>query len=399
MRVVLFDLDCIRDDHLGCYGYHRDTSPNIDSVAADASRFTSCYTSNAPCVPARAALFSGRFGINTGVATNSGRALRFPPRSGPRHRDRCPMWMRHLTANGMRPVSFSNFADRHGVWWFHEGWKEFHLVNLRRGFETADEVNAVALPWFHDHGGEDNYFAHVHYWDIHQPYRLPDMPKHLERFRGEPLPEWPDAGAIARHYETSHGPRTAHELWPGSTPWSERYPWMPDKVENLDEFRAIIDGYDASIRYVDEHVGQILGALADHGVLDDTVIIITGDHGDCFGECGGHHTDHWIGAEPLLRRPLIIKWPGAGRAPASGTCDEMVYLLDLAPTVCEMLGLPLPDLWDGRSFAPALKGEPFSGYDHVVCENGLGAMQRIVRSREWAYVRTYNPGQHTVPAP
>ena len=48
MRVVLFDLDCIRDDHLGCYGYGRDTSPNIDSLSADASRFTSCYTSNAP---------------------------------------------------------------------------------------------------------------------------------------------------------------------------------------------------------------------------------------------------------------------------------------------------------------------------------------------------------------
>ena len=67
MRVLYIDIDTLRPDHLGCYGYHRDTSPNIDRIAAQGVRFDNCYASDAPCLPSRTALISGRFGIHTGV--------------------------------------------------------------------------------------------------------------------------------------------------------------------------------------------------------------------------------------------------------------------------------------------------------------------------------------------
>ncbi|MBN2713778.1 MAG: sulfatase-like hydrolase/transferase, partial [Planctomycetes bacterium] len=79
MRILYIDIDSLRPDHLGCYGYGRDTSPTIDRLAAQGKRYTNCFTSDGPCMPSRAALFSGRYGIATGVVSHTGcRAEPFP---------------------------------------------------------------------------------------------------------------------------------------------------------------------------------------------------------------------------------------------------------------------------------------------------------------------------------
>mgnify|MGYP002630059017 CR=1 FL=1 len=74
MRILYFDIDSLRADHLGCYGYHRATSPCIDRMAADGVQFNGCHVSDAPCLPSRTALFSGRFGIHNGVVNHGGTA-------------------------------------------------------------------------------------------------------------------------------------------------------------------------------------------------------------------------------------------------------------------------------------------------------------------------------------
>ena len=74
MKLLLIDIDTLRPDHLGCYGYPRNTSPNIDAVAADGACFTDYYCSDAPCLPSRAAMFTGKFGIHTGINGHGGTA-------------------------------------------------------------------------------------------------------------------------------------------------------------------------------------------------------------------------------------------------------------------------------------------------------------------------------------
>jgi len=396
MRIIYFDLDCVRDDHLGCYGYRRDTSPNIDALAAQSVRFTRCYTSDSPCVPSRAALFTGRFGHNNGVVGNTDDPVQYPSSMRRSEQDRqMPSFMRHLRMHGIRPVSFSNFADRHGAWWFHSGWDEHHLINLRRGFETADEVNAVVLPWLRDHADEDDYFLHIHYWDIHFPYRSPDMEKWMEHFKDEPAPEWPDEETIRDQYENWYGSRTARDLWGTGGQDPDRFPYMPRQIRNREDFKLLIDGYDATIRLVDHYMGQVLAVLDEKGVLDDTVIIVGGDHGDSFGE-NGIYMDHYTASEPVLRRPLIVRWPGVTRP---GVCNELIYLLDLCPTVAEMLELPVPAYWDGVSFAGALRGEDFVGRDYLVCEQSIATIQRAVRTRDYLFVRTLYPGVYPIDEP
>ena len=117
MRVVIFDIDCLRPDHLGCYGYGRPTSPNIDKIAENGLRFTNYSCATSPCLPSRTEWQSGRFGIRNGVVSNVGAGANFNIRktnySGPLPEN--DTLMRTLRRAGWDTISFSNFADRHSA--------------------------------------------------------------------------------------------------------------------------------------------------------------------------------------------------------------------------------------------------------------------------------------------
>jgi len=396
VRVLYIDLDCCRSDHLGCNGYPRNTSPNIDRIAQEGVTFTHCYGSNSPCIPSRAALFSGRFGFNNGVVGHHdvGEAFRYTDlyRGHWRDMDR-PMLPMQLWQQGMKTVTFSCFHDRHNAWWFASGWEEIHTFTRKRGQERADEVNAAFLPWFRQHASEDNWFIHLHYWDIHSHYRTPeDWPA---RFCDQPAPDWPDQATIDAH-QSFYGPRAAVDMYTGYEDrpgmgggYSRPVPYMPDAIRTTDDFRMLIDGYDASIAYTDDHIGQVLSVLDEQGLLDETAIIVSGDHGDSFGE-HGQYMDHGIANEAVHHVPMVVRWPGVTTQP--GRCDAMIYGMDLGPTVCELLGLPTPSRWDGRSFAPALRGQAFEGWAYQVWDHGIYTLTRAVRTPDWLMIRVLHPG-------
>jgi len=389
MRVILFDLDCCRPDHLSAYGYRRETSPTLARLGSEGVRFTECFASNTPCLPSRAALFSGRFGVGNGIETHcgAGRVFRYPGGDSHGHRADMPMLARHLRVHGYRTVSFSSFADRHNAWWFTAGWSELHTFTNKCGQETADEVNAAVLPWLAEHGAEDDYFVHIHYWDIHSHYRISERWARL--FEGEPAPDWPDEAAIAAH-QAVYGPRTARDLYTGYADEDRApVPTMPGQVGSRADFVRLIDCYDAAIAYVDKHIGDVLDVLAELGVLEDTAFVVSGDHGDSFGECG-QYMDHGLANDQVQRVPMMVRWPGLeGRGERSG----LLYSLDLAPTLCELLGLPIPERWDGESFASALRGDGmWKGRDYLCCSHGIYTFQRALRRDRWLYVRNLHPG-------
>jgi arylsulfatase A-like enzyme len=384
MRILFVDLDCLRSDHVGANGYHRNTTPNIDRVAAGGVTFTRAYCANSPCLPARASLFTARFGINNGIVAHHGTGERLRWTHEGHWRDPArPFFQHHLWSKGMKTVSFSCFHDRHNAWWFTAGWQELHTFTRKRGQETADEVNAAALPWLTAHAREDNWFLHVHYWDIHTHYRITQ--EWADRFRDDPPPAWPDQAAIDRH-QRIYGPKTALDLF--TLRDTSPTPVMPDAVRTVADFKKLVDGYDGAIAYADHHVGQLLQALDDAGVLEDTAVIITGDHGDSFGE-HGQYTDHGIANEAVHNVPMIVKWPGL---PARGRREELIYIMDVAPTVCELMGFPVPAGWDARSFAPALRGEEFRGWPYLVYDHGIYTFTRTVRTPDWMLMQVLHPG-------
>ena len=277
MRIVLIDLDATTPDHLGCYGYPRNTSPNIDKMARKGVRFNHYYTSDAPCLPSRTALMTGQFGIHNGVVGHGGTAADLRHEGITRQfkdrlvRESLPGFLRQV---GLRTALVSPFAERHSSWGFYAGFNEI-FNSGKSGQESAEEVTPYVQRWIEQNATQEDWFLYVNYWDPHTPYRAPEA--FGNPFAEDPLPAWLSEDVLQSHQEKI-GPHSAHEINMYDDNVSPRYPRYPGKIANMQDLRQMIDGYDCGIRYVDHHVGLILDALEQQGVLDDVVIIITADH-------------------------------------------------------------------------------------------------------------------------
>ena len=384
MRIIYFDIDCLRPDHLGCYGYPRPTSPTIDAIASQGVCFDNYYCASSPCLPSRTAWSSGRFGIRNGVISNHGGGAQFHirtrPYGGPQPENE--MLTRHLRRHGYDTISFSNFADRHNALWFMYGWSEYHTPNLKGGNETAEEVNAPLMRWLKQNAKREDYFLHINYWDAHRCYKMD--PSWAEPFRDLSVPQaWPDEETIGRH-QAMEGRFTAQGQFRDG---KSTYPLMPDSVSNRRDFDHMVTGYDAAIRYVDKHVNDVLSELEEQGVLEDAVLIVSADHGDAFGE-HGIYSDHVCADECIHRIPMIVRWPGV--TPAGRHAGGLLYNVDLGPTLCGMLGIEPPVEWDGESFEAGVRGEDMDGRDYLVWDCGLYAVQRAVRTNTHLMIRTYD---------
>jgi len=404
LRFLFIDIDSQRPDHLGCYGYHRDTSPNIDRIADRGIRFNRAYVSDSPCVPGRASMFGGMFGVHNGISTHWGPGSDYRL-DGDIYRDRAGeithTLARTLYDAGYYTVSVSSFADRHAAFWHTSGFREYHSHTLKRGNETADEVNEAALPVLRRIAKQDDWFLHVNYWDPHRNYRVPQ--EWLDRYSDDPPPEWPDQDAIDSQQDLS-GPFTAPELFPYRPPVSPGNAPIPpgpggdpfpEKIQTVSDWNRWIDGYDGSVAFTDYHFGQLIEVLEEQGVLEETCIIITADHGEHQGEMG-IYGDHTSGYEASHHVPLIIAPPRGVTVEAS---DELVYTLDIAPTICEMAGIDSQAGWDGQSLVSTINGRADDpGRDYLVLTHGLYSCQRSVRTHKWLFTRTYHPGLFDFPA-
>jgi choline-sulfatase len=392
MRILHFDVDTTRADHLGCYGYHRDTSPNMDRVAGQGIRFEQCFVPDAPCLPSRAALFMGQFGIHSGVVNHGGlQADPHPIGAGREFRLRneelhFPAVMRQA---GYRTVSVSPFADRHSAWWFYAGFNEMHDTG-NCGGEIADEIVPIALDWLSENGETDNWYLHVNVWDPHTPYRTPE--EYDNPFADEPAPAWMTDEIIAQHRE-SYGPNSASEVRNYSDLTDSPYPREPKQMLSTADFKQWIDAYDVGIHYADMWLGRLMARLDELGIADETAILITSDHGENQGELniyGDHHTADTI----TSRVPCILKWPGL----APRVDEGLHYQGDVAATILGLLGLNVPAKWDFGSFAPALQAGEGGGRDHLVVSQCAWSCQRSVVWENWLMMRTYDTGLKAFPS-
>ncbi|MFM8715218.1 MAG: sulfatase, partial [Spartobacteria bacterium] len=330
MRILYIDIDSLRPDHLGCYGYGRNTSPAIDRLASEGIVFEKCYTSDAPCLPSRTALYSGCFGIQTGVVGHGGTAAQ-PKIEGPARCVKDRFHRQGLAASlqklGFHTAMISPFGERHAAWHILAGFHEIHNTG-EGGLESAEVVAPVVDQWLERHAAEDQWFLHINYWDAHTPYRVP---ADIENpFSEDPLPEWLNEDVIDEHTRLA-GPHTAQDFSMYDNSTNPRYPRNPGEVTDKASLRRVIDGYDLGVRYVDTQIASIVEQLKSCGVYDDTMIIISADHGENLGELG-IYGEHATADDITCRIPLIIKYPG-GAKEARNT--KFHYNVDLAPTLMD----------------------------------------------------------------
>lgn len=393
MRILYIDVDALRPDRLGCYGYHRNTSPHMDRIAAEGVRFDQCYTSDAPCLPSRTALYTGRFGIQTGLVGHGHTAASLKNEGMQRgFRDLLDRegLVHELRRAGFYTTMISTFAERHAAWHILAGFNEIHNIG-KGGEESAEEIDPVLFPWLERNATSDHWYLHVNFWDAHTPYRTPM--EYGEPFADDPLPAHLDDVELIRRHNQQVGPHGSLEINMFNDQEDPRFPRQPGKVNDLASMRRLVDGYDTGIRYLDERIGRIVDHLKAAGVYDDTAILISADHGENFGELGVY-AEHATADVATCRVPLIIKWPGM----KSGSVNTgLHYSLDLAPTIAGLLGRDPCPSWSGESFAPALQGDETAGRDQVVLSQCAHVCQRSVRWDRWLYIRTYHCGFHLYP--
>ena len=392
MRILYIDIDSLRPDHLGCYGYHRATSPNIDRIASQGVRFDNCYVSDAPCLPSRTALYTGMFGLHTGVVGHGGTAadLRIMG-AGRDFKDRIEMTALPsvLQKGGWHTAMVSSFGQRHAARHFYAGFNEIYNPG-HMGMDSVGDVLPPALQWLETNASRDQWYLHVNFWDPHTPYRWPES--YGNRFADSPLPEWLTNDVFAGHLKAT-GPHTALDLNMYDDHVDPKYPMHQGALRNMDELKRHIDHYDTAIHHVDDAVGQLLAVLEKAGVLEDTAIIISADHAENQGELG-IYGEHATADQGTCHIPLIIRWPGAQR----GTSDDALhYHLDLAPTMAGLLGLETPQNWDGASYADTVLSGEKHGREYLVLSQCAHVCQRSVRFDDYLYVRTYHDGFHLFP--
>ena len=354
-------------------------------------RFENYYCSDAPCLPSRAALVTGKFGIHSGIVDHGGYAadIRHP---GP---DRF-MFNQGVINNlffllrsaGLHTVSVSTFAERHSAYWFNAGFNE--TINVGKiGGEIATEVMPHAMDWIGRCGKEDNWFMHIHMWDPHAPYNTPmDFGN---PFENDPAPEWITQEVLEEH-KKHVGPHSINELSMFDDHTNPRFPRALGKGETLEDVKKIIDGYDCGVRYVDTQVGQLIDLLQRMDIYEDTAIIITADHGENLGELG-IYSEHATADYMTTHIPLIIKWPGM----KTGVDRGFHYNVDLTRTFADLLDQePVPD-GDGQSFIETLKNGTDTGRDHLIVSQCAHVCQRSVRFEDYLYIRTYHDGYHLFP--
>jgi arylsulfatase A-like enzyme len=330
-NVVLISIDSLRADHLGSYGYHRPTSPTLDRLAAEGARFAAAYATSSWTLPSHATMLTGRYPLSHGAILPDRRLSAGMPTLA------TVLKSAGYTTGGF--VSYEFLRRRYG---FHAGFDHFDdfttdLEDNEGEYSraTGPLLNAQIIPWVEANAGRP-FFLFLHYFDVHVHYDPP--PPYDTMFD----PDY--VGPDLRRF--THNPAIHAN--------------MPRR--HLEHFIAL---YDGEIRHTDAVIGEVISTIERLGIGSQTLVIVTADHGDEFFEHGGKGHGKTL-YEEVLMVPLLMRWPQG--LPAGRVIDVPASLVDLAPTVYELVGLAPPTGLEGRSLVPFLFGEdaaPVAIYAHL----------------------------------
>ena len=355
MKILLIVVDTLRTDHLSCYGYFRKTSPTLDRLADGGVLFEDSFASATATGPGFTTLFTGLAAINHGYYIT--------PWNVPNAKqldDNIPTMPEIFQQNGYTTAALDNLINfRSHPKHFVRGYE--YYINMTRTPKwihhhvTAGQVNHRLLPWIKHHCDE-RFFLFVHYWDPHTPYNQPEPYRRLFSHKRD-LSDLAIRGAAA-----------GYEYVPG---WGKT-----DEIFHGDE-HCSIDLYDGEIWYVDHAIGEVIDVLEQKGVLQDTLVIITSDHGEQLGQHDvyGHAGLH----DAVIYIPLIISYPDV--LPQGKRVCGFAQHADLLPTILDVAGISTTAKTDGRSLLPLLQGK---GLREEIFVETRG--QRAIRTNEWKLI-------------
>lgn len=303
-NLLFVTIDCLRADHVGAWGYPKPTTPVLDGLAGEGIRFAHTYANAPMTLPSIPQIFTSEL---------------FPDRD------------QDLLTGPIAGAGIPNAAFVNNAWiplWLSQGEHATPPGTFDRivsGELDAKAITDRAIEWLDQHR-EGRFALYLHYLDAHTPYR-------------------PPADLIALFADPDHRGTVGQTFDDEEGAASGKY--------NAADKEQIIALYDAGIRYVDRELGRVLDELRRTDRLDNTLVVISADHGEEFWDHGSFFHGQSLYDE-LLHIPLIVRLPGADRA---GTVEEgLARGIDLAPSILDWMGLPVPQSFRGEALGRRAAG-------------------------------------------
>ncbi len=346
-NVILISIDTLRADHLGVYGYYRNTSPNIDEFAKDAIVFENAFAQAPWTLPSHASMFSGVYPSKTGLLEYL--TLPVDNRTGIRPvSDKLTMLAESFNQSNYTTIALTDdgyVASRYG---FGQGFNEYHEINtLNESNYHLLEQNITRL------SKERPFFLFLHTYNVHIPYDPP--PPYNKLF-----------------YQNYYGNAS------GDKDYLKKLKQTDPKDISREDINYLISLYDGEIRFTDYEIGRLLKLLRALNLTDNTIVIITSDHGESFFENFEGHSStqffqktkirllHEAFYEPVMKVPLIIRLPNKS---AGEKIAKEVRLMDITPTILQITGLnntSVNQSFDGEDlFDNKLSGEQILIYENT----------------------------------
>jgi arylsulfatase A-like enzyme len=356
-NVLLISIDTTRRDHCSIYGYRRHTTPNLCRFAEQGARFELAYAPSSTTGPSHATFFTSLYPIAHQVVKN-----------GLKLSDEHVTLAEILKTQGYQtPAVVSSFALNNDF-------------GYAQGFEIYDDdfmplESTIKVKFWEGHRVDGSF-------DRRADFTTSRAIRWLENERNPRHPFF-----MFVHYFDPHGPHTPPE------PFDSRFFPNSSSATSLDK---AIAKYDAEIAFTDQEVGNLLKALKGMALEDQTLVVITSDHGEGLMQHG--HMAHGVNIyEELVRVPLLFRWPN--RIPKGLVLKTPVGLIDLTPTILDLIGIK-PDIWSfqGKSLAAAIRGQssldprqPVYLYRRhykgcIVGETRLKGEKIAVRIGHWKYI-------------
>ena len=374
-NVLLITLDTIRADHLSVYGYDRDTTPRLRDFAREATVYTRAVAVSDITPSSHASIFTGFYPSWHGTYVVPSEYPYGRPLSS-----RSVTLAELLRSNGYRTVAVAanqaylqpsmgvvkgfevsdvrspvRLCSSGPTLYLREGARRvLRLLMDTNAFEAlvvrAADINQRALAMLEEPGRTGPFFLFINYMDSHMPY-VPPAPFNT-RFEGRN----PDFKPYADHTELSN-----------AVDYGKRH-------VNAMESKHLVSQYDGGLAYMDSEIGKLLGRLRDLGLYENTLIIITGDHGEAFGERDIIQHSRGSAYQDQVHVPLLIKYPGQHEARRS---DDLVSHVDLMPTVLDWSGCAVPAGLQGRSLRLPRTGDSDVVYAEARAAGALSTSPRF----------------------
>ena len=426
-NILFIMYDQLRFDYLSCAGHPHLHTPNFDRVAEMGVRFTNTYVQSPICGASRMSFYTGRYCASHGAQWNG-----FPLRVGEQtlgdhlRREGMACWLlgkTHMKADaegmarlGLSPDSeigarqaecgFDSWIRDDGLWaegpdgFYDEKRSPYNEYLKSKGYPSQnpwsdfanagiDEDGDVASGWMFKNADKP---ANIREEDSETPWLTQRTIEFIEQAEGAWCahvsfikPHWPYIVPAPYHdmFGANHVPAASRDAVEQDDPHPVFGAYMGNKIaqafQREDVRQKVIPAYMGLIKQCDDQLGVLLDYLEESGRLDNTMIVLTSDHGDYLG-------DHWLGEKDLFHEqsvkiPLIVYDPRAQADATRGTtCDALVESIDLAATFVEVAGGKVPDhIIEGRSLVPWLRGEVPEWREFAISEYDYSATPQCVK--------------------